>query len=70
MVMLDVLGGSKGRAALSRDVANVVDCGGVEATLGGVNDEVRGIFGGEVQLSTGVRSTTQYGTGRNSAVPY
>ena len=46
LVVLVVLGG-KGRTALSLDVANVVDCGGVEATLGGVDDEVRGaIFGG------------------------
>lgn len=37
MLVVEVVMGGKGRIALSEDVANVVDCGGVEATLGGVN---------------------------------
>lgn len=50
MLVMPVVLGGKGRIALWRDGANVVDCGGVEATLGGVNDEGR-------FLAEGVHST-------------
>lgn len=55
--VLVVLGG-KGRIALSRDVANVVDCGGVEATLGGVNDE-----GSIFLVERSTQRSTQNGAG-------
>lgn len=54
--MLVVLGG-KGRIALSRDVANVVDCGGVEARLGGVNDEGRFLVEGVHSTEPGLYCT-------------
>jgi hypothetical protein len=47
LLVVEVVMGGKGRIALSEDVANVVDCGGVEATLGGVNDGGE-IFGGGI----------------------
>jgi hypothetical protein len=61
LVALVVLGG-KGRTALSLDVANVVDCGGVEATLGGVDDEVRGAIL-VVVVERGTSSSTGDGAG-------
>lgn len=73
LVMLGMLGmpvvlGGKGRIALWRDGANVVDCGGVEATLGGVNDEMRGDFWAEGVHSTEVVCTVRCRTLRTLSV--